>query len=98
MLVQHIYRIKRENHQGNTGPQAGIILKGATVSVNVFGSQTEPTDLTGMVDIAAGETFVLAGAYSFVILPEWVAFIGEADSVELVGYNMVHDYGELLGD
>lgn len=89
MEANVLYRIRRKNYQGNTGPNEGVIIKGASVSIVVYGSQTLPTLLTDMVDIAAGTTFDAAGAYPFAILPQYICFYGTADSIELINYEIV---------
>lgn len=89
MEANVLYRIKRKNFQGNSGPEAGVIFKGASVSLVPYGSETQPTLLADMVDISNGTTFDAAGAYYFGILPQFVCFYGTADSIELINYDVV---------
>lgn len=91
------YKIKRQNYQGNSGPEAGVILKGETVSLTAYGSQSRPTAIADMVDIANSTTFDAEGAYTFSILPQYVCFYGTATSIELVNYEVVESLGS-FGD
>lgn len=87
MKANKLYRIVRHNFRGNTGPEAGVIIKGDTVSINVYGSHTLPETIDDMVDIANNTLFEAAGAYNFSILPNYVCFYGTADSIEVVNYD-----------
>ena len=89
MEANVLYKIKRQNYQGNSGPEAGVIIKGDTVSITAYGSQTLPELLTDMVDIANGTLFESAGAQYFGILPKYVCFYGTADSIELINYEVI---------
>ena len=94
MVVSKLYKIKRSNYQGNTGPAAGIIVKGAGADVQILGSNTLPAAQANMVDIA-GEQLTPAGSFTFAILPEYIYFVGTADSIELIGYEEVDELGVL---
>ena len=93
MEVNILYKLKRENFQGNSGAVAGVIAKGAVVSLSVYGSMTRPSSLADMVNIAAGATLDEAGSYTFEILPQYVYFNGTADSIELVNYGIAETLG-----
>ena len=87
METGKLYRLSRPNYQGNTGAIGGLILKGAVVNVLVYGSQTKPTALTGMVDITEDGSIAAAGAYSFSLFPEYIAITGDVTWIELVNYD-----------
>lgn len=93
MEANKLYRTKRVNYQGNTGGNAGLILKGATVNVAVYGSQSRPTALTDMVLITEEAAITAAGAYGFVLLPDFIAITGTVTAIELVNVTV-----ELIGD
>lgn len=86
METGKLYRLSRLNDRGNTGGNGGLILKGAAVNVLVYGSQTKPTALTGMVDITEEGSIVLPGAYSFSLFPEYIAITGVVTGIEIVNY------------
>jgi hypothetical protein len=87
------YKVKRQNYQGNSGAIAGIIIKGAGISIDVLGSETRPALITDMVDIAGGTTLTDTGAHTFEILPQYIYFDGTADSIELINYEVVETLG-----
>ena len=93
MQVDILYRTKR----GNQDHSAAVLVKGATASIQVYGSQSIPTSLADMVDLSDGATTINEGAWPFIILPEYVYFTGTADSIEQVGFN-VEDLGAFVGD
>nr|WP_319265337.1 hypothetical protein [uncultured Draconibacterium sp.] len=76
-----LYQVSR----GNTGPSAGVILKGDSVNIDIYGSQSKPAALANMVDITGEGTITAAGAVAFALLPEYIAFDGNADAIEVVG-------------
>lgn len=83
MDTGRLYRLKR----GNQTQTVGIIIKGATSSVTIYGSQSKPTALTDMVDCTDSTPLTL-GAWPFSILPEYIAFDGTLDvanTIEIVG-------------
>lgn len=86
METGKLYRLSRLNYQGNTGGSGGLILKGVAVNVLVYGSQTKPTALTGMVDITETGSIAAAGAYSFSLFPEYIAITGVVTGIEIVNY------------
>lgn len=94
METGKLYRLSRVNYQGNTGSVGGLILKGAEVNVSVYGSQTKPTALTGMVDITEDGSIAAAGAYSFSLFPEYIAITGTVTGIEIVNYT-VEDLGAI---
>jgi hypothetical protein len=94
------YRIERENYGGNTGGAGALIVSGDTVNITVIGSKKRPSYDIDMVDLIEGSSFtnspiVLAGMYSFLMLPEYIQVDGTADSVELINYVAVEDLGKL---
>lgn len=100
LTAGHIHRIERLNYAGNTGAIGGLIFKGETVSVQVWGSQTRPVNgLTDMVlinELAIEDaTIAAAGAYPFLILPDFIAVVGTVTAVEIVGYGAAEDLGEI---
>lgn len=86
MEAAKLYRLSRVNYQGNTGSVGGLILKGATVNVLIYGSQTKPATLTEMVDITETGSITAAGGYAFSLFPEYIAITGTVTSIELVNY------------
>jgi len=84
MQTGKLYRVKRVNYQGNTGNYAGLILKGETVNVVVRGSQSKPSALTDMVLLTEEAAITSAGAYPFILLPEYVALTGTVTAIEIV--------------
>ena len=93
----NLYRLKRQNYQGNTGNYGGLILKGDTVSVTILGSQTKPDFTEDMVDITEDGTIAAAGAYAFILFPEYITISGTVDSIELVNY-VAEDLGEIASE
>jgi hypothetical protein len=94
------YKIERHNYGGNTGNYGALVVKGDTVSVAVIGSQSRPAFQSEMVDLIPGsclnyDTIVLAGIYTFAILPEYIRVTGTADAIEMVGYKAIEDLGDL---
>ena len=81
-----VYRATRQGHQGNSSAMGGIILKGSTIDVIIYGSQTRPADLSEMVDITESGAIDAAGAYAFSLLPDYIAVVGTVTAIELVGY------------
>ena len=80
MEVGVLYRLTR----GNQNQSVGLIIKGATASVQVFGSQSKPTSLSDMEDCT--DSIILdSGTWTFYMLPEYIYFDGTADSIELLG-------------
>lgn len=86
MEADIVYRLKRKNYQGNTGPTAAIILKGETVDVQVLGSEEYPGGIDALVDLTGQGSIAEAGAYSFWILPEYIYITGTVDAIEIVNY------------
>jgi len=97
MEANKLYRVQRQNYQGNTGRQGGLILKGETVNVTILGSQTLPAAITDMVDITEDGAITAAGAYAFQILPNYLYVNGTVTSVEIVNY-VTEDLGAFPGD
>lgn len=100
LTVDKTYKIERTNYGGNTGNYGMIILKGASVSVTVTGSQSRPTYLTDLVDLIEGLSWntgaiSAAGAYAFWMLPEYIRVAGTVTAIEIVGYKAIEDLGEL---
>lgn len=84
MEALELYKVKR----GNQGQSAGVIIKGDTVSINIYGSQSKPGALTDMVDITGEGTIEQKGAVAFALLPEYIAFSGTCDAFEIVGVSI----------
>lgn len=73
-----LYKLNR----GNQNQTIGLIIKGATASVQVFGSQSKPTSLSDMEDMAG--RVLESGAWTFRMLPEHIYLEGTADSIDIV--------------
>lgn len=85
-----LYRVNR----GNASEAAGLLIRGAAVDVQILGSQLKPTATGDMVDLTVDGSITEKGAYSFTMLPEYLYFLGTADSVEIVNYS-AKDLGAL---
>ena len=84
MEVGKLYIVNR----GNQNQSVGLIIKGGTSSVQVFGSQAKPSSLSDMVDLTDSETLG-EGSHSFTMLPKFVYFTGTTDSIEPITANLV---------
>jgi len=80
MVVNNLYKLKR----GNQTQAVGLIVKGATASLQILGSQTLPLALADLEDCTDGITLD-KGTWSFLMLPEYVYFTGTADRIDLLG-------------
>jgi len=89
-----LYKIKRSDLGSNTNPTGAIILKGATVSVTIAGSQVKPTALADVVDLGKS-TISAAGVSYFSILPDFIYVAGTVTSIELVGYVAIEEFDAL---
>ncbi len=89
-----LYKIKRSDLGSNTNPTGAIILKGASVSATIGGSQTKPAALANIVDLGKG-TITSAGISYFSILPDYIYVAGTVTSIELVGYVAVEEFNAL---
>ena len=82
MEANTLYKLTR----GNQNQTVGLIIKGATANIQVYGSQSIPLQLSDMED--ATDAVVLDnGSWAFSMLPEYVYFLGTADSIEMLGMN-----------
>lgn len=67
----------------SAGDDIAIRLIGASVSIDIVGSEQEPASLADMATIAPDDApFTSAGWLSFGVLPRYIAFVGTADDVE----------------
>ena len=74
-----LYRLNR----GNQNQSVGLVIKGLTASVQVFGSTIKPTQLSDMTDCTDAE-ILTEGTWSFTMLPEYVSVSGTADRIDIV--------------
>ena len=100
MKADTLYKVERLNYAGNTGSTGALLLYGDSIRVNILGSQILPDSSNAMVNIyrlilPAQDTSMIdtCGAYSFQILPNFIYFNGAVDSVEIVGYRVLQNYG-----
>lgn len=80
MEVAKLYRLNR----GNQNQNVALVVKGEDASVQVYGSQSRPTQLSDMED-CTDSVILDNGFWPFSMLPEYVYFTGAADSIEILG-------------
>lgn len=80
MEVEKVYQLNR----GNQNQLVGLIIKGATASVQVFGSQSPPAALADMED-CTDSVVMDNGTWTFAMLPEYIYFTGTADDIQILG-------------
>lgn len=80
MEVGVLYKLKR----GNQTQNVGLVIKGATASVQVLGLNGMPATQDDMVDMTDAQ-LLDEGAWPFAMLPQYVLFVGTADNIEIVG-------------
>lgn len=79
LVVDKVYRTRR----GNQNQTAGLIITGDTASIQVYGSTRRPSTLDDMVDLTDSDVLD-EGAWPFAMLPEYIAFKGTADQIDVV--------------
>lgn len=82
MVTDELYKLNR----GNQDQSVGVIIKGLNASINVLGSNSKPKALADLED-CAGEVLE-RGCHTFTMLPEYVYFVGSADSIEILGMSI----------
>lgn len=80
LTIGNLYQTKR----GNQTETAGILIKGDTASVTLYGSDSKPSVISDMVSLLDDGEVLTKGAYPIIVLPEYILVDGSADAVELV--------------
>lgn len=83
MVPGILYKTSR----GNQDKSVGLIVKGATASIQVLGSQSNPDNTSDMVDCTDAE-LLDEGTWTFSMFPEYIYFLGTADSIEIIGMSI----------
>lgn len=68
---------------GNYSQTSGILVKGEDADVDVYVSQSKPSLLSDMVKITSSA--LSEGLEVFPILPQFIAVVGVAESIDLIG-------------
>lgn len=92
MEANKLYKVEPLNYRGNTQRKCGLLLKGNTINITIYGSKTRPENLSEMVDLTNADPFISEGSYVLSMLPPFVYFDGTADIVELIGYINTAEY------
>lgn len=80
--------LTKAHTSANIGQTAIIELKG-TVSLTVYGSEKDESELAAVTDLTpASEALTEDFYYPFDTLPKYIAFIGTADRINVAGYDL----------
>lgn len=74
-----------ETRRGNQTETAGLIIKGDAASITLYGSSSEPKQLSDMVSLLDDGVVLTKGAWPIIILPQYILVDGTADAIELIG-------------
>jgi hypothetical protein len=84
MEVSKLYKSNR----GLQTQTVGFIVKGATASVQILGSDSMPATEADLVDLTDAQ-LLDQGSWTFAMVPQYIYFIGTADWIGSVGMNFV---------
>lgn len=89
MDVNTVYKVEPLNNRGNTKRKCGLLLKGNSVNVRIYGLKSKPQSVSDLVDLTNNDPFIAEGAYLLTMLPTYIYFTGTADVIELINYTIV---------
>lgn len=86
-----LYKIKSDGLVDGGNGGVGIRLSGASLSCLIYGSDRVADSISEMENIRAPEdleAITASGWYNFSSLPNYIAFVGVADTIEMTNLNL----------